>query len=190
MTQTIEQLTARVRELEEENARLKFALADTEALELGTSERLAASQAYAEQLRVAIDRVRSGAAALGLDRIFDIATEALALPHDTSALGAYVAKKVKEKTDVLHYRMEHCYSIDHVKIQCELDKITEQRDLAVEAIENIFHYIDDKNEMRLLDEHVSDDDEANSAVEYNEQLDGAVAQLRSVVSAIKESEGK
>ena len=62
MTQTIEQLTARVRELEtqlaannplldeaanrideleEENARLRFALADTEALELGTSERLA-----------------------------------------------------------------------------------------------------------------------------------------------------
>lgn len=72
----------------------------------------------------------------------------------------------------------------------EVAKLRNQRDLAVEAIENIFHYIDDKNEMRLLDEHVSDDDEANSAVEYNEQLDGAVAQLRSVVSAIKESEGK
>ena len=43
-TDVIEQLRERVRELEEENARLKFALADTEALELGTSERLAAAQ--------------------------------------------------------------------------------------------------------------------------------------------------
>ena len=71
MTQTIEQLTARVRELEEqyelaanlantsmdrvreleeENVRLRFALADTEALELGTSERLAASQAEIKRL--------------------------------------------------------------------------------------------------------------------------------------------
>ena len=72
MTQTIEQLTARVRELEtqlaannplldeaanrideleEENARLRFALADTEALELGTSERLAAIKAENESLK-------------------------------------------------------------------------------------------------------------------------------------------
>jgi len=50
----LEQLTARIAELEEENARLRFALADIEALELGTSERLAASQAYAEQLREAL----------------------------------------------------------------------------------------------------------------------------------------
>lgn len=55
MTQTIEQLTARVRELEEENARLRFALADTEALELGTSERLAASQLRETQLREALN---------------------------------------------------------------------------------------------------------------------------------------
>ena len=103
MTKTIEQLTARVRELEEENARLnalfvKAAKGKGENLKecFSLQQQLAASQLYAEQLRVAIDRVRSGAAALGLDRIFDIATEALALPHDTSALGAYVAKKVKE----------------------------------------------------------------------------------------------
>ena len=94
----IEQLQARARELEKESAELneqvdmqipKLAFAQLQA-------KLAASQLHAEQLREAIDRVRSGAAALGLDRIFDIATEALALPHDTSALDAYVAEKVKE----------------------------------------------------------------------------------------------
>ena len=56
---------------------------------------------------------------------------------DSYLLKAIVTGKVKEKTDALHYRMEHCYSIDHVKIQCELDKITKQRDLAVEALEKI-----------------------------------------------------
>ena len=127
MTQTIEQLTARVHELEEENARLNrtnssyanltkaqesqltnlrqrlyqlkgadSAIDSERQANCELTEQLAASQAYAEQLREAIDRVRSGAAALGLDRIFDIATEALSLPHDTSALDAYVSEKVKE----------------------------------------------------------------------------------------------
>lgn len=121
----IEQLTARIAELEEENARLvkldakrKKQLSDfddviddlnvvvscinpVEDLKRAIAalkEQLAASQLHAEQLREAIDRVRSGAAALGLDRIFDIATEALALPRDTSALDAYIAEKVKEAT--------------------------------------------------------------------------------------------
>ena len=102
-TEVIEQLTARVRELEEENARLKAECDDIkqvqfprklEAVAAGWKKQLAASQLHAEQLRVAIDRVRSGAAALGLDRIFDIATEALALHRDTSALNAYIAENV------------------------------------------------------------------------------------------------
>lgn len=124
----IEQLTARVRELEEENARLKFALADTEALELGTSERLAASQAYAEQLREALNTwigiasncsIESGCCCCGesmekhsspmmcghspvdmADSMVRSAIQktdkALALPHDTIALDAYVEQKVKE----------------------------------------------------------------------------------------------
>ena len=36
-----------------------------------------------------------------------------------------------------HYQMEHCYSIDHVKIQCDLDIVTKRRDLAVYALEDI-----------------------------------------------------
>ena len=91
MTQTIEQLTARVRELEEENARLRFALADTEALELGTSERLAASQAYTEQFLEALETLNK-VSNIGCDRV----EKALAIPRDTSALDAYVADKVKE----------------------------------------------------------------------------------------------
>ena len=87
----IEQLTARVRELEEENARLRFALADTEALELGTSERLAASQAYAKQLRVALETLNK-VSNIGCSLVDD----ALALPRNTSALDAYVEQKVKE----------------------------------------------------------------------------------------------
>ena len=124
MTQTIEQLTARIAELEEENARLKFALADTEALELGTSERLAASQAYAEQLREKIEALWGiiddidsyGDMAKADDKLFrslvekrqkdrwetGITTDGYVLnmpiPRDTSALDAYVSEKVKEAT--------------------------------------------------------------------------------------------
>ena len=60
----IEQLTARVRELEEENARLKAECDDIkqvqfprklEAVAAGWKKQLAASQAYAEQLREALE---------------------------------------------------------------------------------------------------------------------------------------
>ena len=87
---------------------------------------LAASQLHAEQLRVAIDRVRSGAAALGLDRIFDIATEALALPRDTSALDAYVEEKVSAARNIDEKQIAYLFE--------ERSALTRQRDLAVEAI--------------------------------------------------------
>ena len=101
MSQTIEQLTARVRELEESiesHAPEGRNYTNQQVVEMRQRflDKLAASQLHAEQLREAIDRVRSGAAALGLDRIFDIATEALALPRDTSALDAYVAKRLHD----------------------------------------------------------------------------------------------
>jgi hypothetical protein len=137
MTQTIEQLTARVRELEEENARLKAAVEYAETIRVENiayfEKQLATSQLREAQLRDLL------ANAIQFQdsyyRYADAIAEALAQPSDTSALDAYVAGKVKGKTDALHYRMEHCYSIDHVKIQCELDQMTKQRDLAVEALE-------------------------------------------------------
>lgn len=104
MTQTIEQLQAKVAELEEENARLRFALADTEALELGTSERLAASQAYAEQLREALTTcvcaMQDYQAGIGITEMFDkgerLGRKALSTPISTEALDKYVADKVKD----------------------------------------------------------------------------------------------
>lgn len=113
----IEQLTARITELEEENARLmkldakrKKQLSDfddvIDDLNVAVScinpvkdlkravanlkEQAAASQAYAEQLREALV-VLNGVSDLGCSLV----DEALALPSDTSALDAYVAEKVK-----------------------------------------------------------------------------------------------
>ena len=90
---------------------------------------LDASQLHAEQLRVAIDRVRSGAAALGLNRIFDIATEALALPRDTSALDAYVAEKVSAARNIDEKQIAYLFE--------ERSALIRKRDLAVAALEAI-----------------------------------------------------
>ena len=95
-----EQLRDKVRELEEENARLKAECDDIkqvqfprklEAVAIGWKKQLAASQAYAEQLRVALETLNK-VSNIGCDRV----EKALALPHSTSALDAYVAEKVKE----------------------------------------------------------------------------------------------
>lgn len=70
-TDLIEQLTARVRELDEENARLKAECDDIkqvqfprklEAVAVGWKKQLAASQAYAEQLREALEKTRGALA--------------------------------------------------------------------------------------------------------------------------------
>ena len=137
MTQTIEQLAARVRELEEENARLSdgavcgdcdgsgwlenrvegrypcACMTEAEPYQL-LAEQLAAAQAYAEQLREALV-VLNGVSDIGCSLVY----EALALPSDTSALDAYVAEKVKEASTQLLEKLE---------------QLTQQRDLAVEAI--------------------------------------------------------
>lgn len=167
MTQTIEQLTARVRELEEENARLKVAtnfgkskdihrLTEVVLSDCGISteyrpllekvenrlyeffdEQLATSQAYAEQLREVIEEFVEvctpqfcacepdvGYKCLACNPIEAVkaARELLALPHSTSALDAYVAEKVKDAKESLHYQSK------------AITTLTRQRDLAVEAI--------------------------------------------------------
>ena len=131
MPQTIEQLTARVRELEEENARLKAECDDIkqvqfprklESVAVGWKKQLAASQAYAEQLREKIEALWGiiddidsyGDMAKADDKLFrslvekrqkdrwetGITTDGYVLnmpiPRDTSALDAYVEQKVKE----------------------------------------------------------------------------------------------
>ena len=108
-TDVIEQLRERVRELEEENARLN---SEIEMLKSGKRSNirlgmeLAASQAYAEQLREALQTfideheectdADDWMAMLCSIEAHHVAEEALALPRDTSALDAYVAEKVKE----------------------------------------------------------------------------------------------
>ena len=140
MTQTIEQLQAKVAELEEENARLKEIEQTNDTLldQLGDKnaallaevasqkhcyaeavahyeKQLAASQAYAEQLREALSSVewedfhfdRHGNSqqhcpgcgnqkSVGRHTIQCPIGKAIALPRDTSALNAYVSEKVKE----------------------------------------------------------------------------------------------
>ena len=111
MTQTIEQLAARVRELEEENARLK-SLATTKGtmgLLADQLKQLAASQAYAEQLLEALEKLATIANQYAGHYPYQVATivdAALSLPADTSALDAYVAAKVKEagKFDMCSHR--------------------------------------------------------------------------------------
>ena len=99
MTQTIEQLTARVRELEEDAE--TYAKKDQANYEL--RQQLAASQAYAEQLREALLTCQNKQIIYECRptqnyKTYDseLVAQALALPRDTSALDAYVADKVKE----------------------------------------------------------------------------------------------
>ena len=187
MTQTIEQLTARVRELEEEKKELQ-ALLDFDNARLDQIEdeledveylgpyvegikvlktKLAASQAYAEQLREALELLNK-VSNIGCDRV----EKALALPRDTSALDAYVAEKVKESRpdfrqmremlramqageltvsrgleildmwwagnwddDMLPPVRQDLIEEDSMPVEI-IDRLTRQRDLAVEALEN------------------------------------------------------
>lgn len=134
----IRDLESRVRELEEDNARLKAECDDIkqaqfprklEAVAVGWKKQLATSQAYAEQLRELIKRahefVRDDLCNDGLSSLM----EALAIPTDTSALDAYVSEKV------LHLQEEHA---DLCRMNAEATllakELTRQRDLAVDAL--------------------------------------------------------
>lgn len=166
-TQTIEQLTARVRELElvvslkdeaiaertdrvreleEENARLN---SEIEMLKSGKRSNIrlgmeiAASQAYAEQLREALQWAKAGfnQAAMGiiiqreLEENFNLCRDALALHRDTSALDAYVSEKMKEAVSTQKEYYESVFQ-DGAK---RIATLTRQRDLAVEALEKQGH---------------------------------------------------
>ena len=142
MTQTIEQLTARVRELEEENARLKSLATTKGAMGLLADQlkQLAASQAYAEQLRVALQTfideheectdADDWMAMLCSIEAHHVAEEALTLPHDTNALDAYVAEKVKEAGKFDVWKTNPYTKV----LETSIEQLTKQRDLAVEAL--------------------------------------------------------
>ena len=135
----IDNLQARIAELEEENARLKAAVEYAETIRVENiayfEKQLAASQLSETQLREALQTyideheecqdADDWMAMLCSIEAHHVAEEALALPRDTSALDTYVAEKVKgAKAEVLD-------QVRHFK------RVREQRDLAVEALEKI-----------------------------------------------------
>lgn len=102
----IRDLESRVRELEEENARLKAAVEYAETIRVENiayfEKQLAASQLREIQLREALEKIGEVASpyrdGVKFNYIADISQEALAITTDTSALDAYVEQKVKEAT--------------------------------------------------------------------------------------------
>jgi len=144
--EAIAERTDRVRELEEENARLN---SEIEMLKSGKRSNIrlgmeiAASQAYAEQLREALQWAKAGfnQAAMGiiiqreLEENFNLCRDALALPRDTSALDAYVSEKMKEAVSTQKEYYESVFQ-DGAK---RIATLTRQRDLAVEALEKQGH---------------------------------------------------
>lgn len=159
--------------LETENAalraeveQLRMALADTEALELGTAERchrwresykmqeqqLAAAQLEAKRLRDAIFDMAGEEPAHSWKLAKEI--EALSSPTSTDALDAYVAEKVKECSEserkvsdaylrirelVGAWRTPDAPTPEQVYEHTEqcVGRLARQRDLAVSAIENL-----------------------------------------------------
>lgn len=137
----IEQLQANVAELEEENARLNdgavcgdcdgsgwlenrvegrypcTCMTEAEpyqllAEQLATSQaELAAEQLNNKMLREALEFLNARIVTMDLGGVVE---RALSTPASTEALDKYVAEKVKEKTDALHYRMEHLYLVDMI----------------------------------------------------------------------------
>ena len=126
MTQTIEQLTARVRELEEENARLKAAVEYAETIRVENiayfEKQLAAEQLNNKLLREALLPMTQGFYWLRHEN-FVLAERLLSEPLDTSALDAYVAKRL------------HDMACDKGLLRIQVEELTRQRDLAVEALE-------------------------------------------------------
>ena len=152
MTQTIEQLTARVRELEEENARLKAECDDIkqvqfprklEAVAAGWKKRLAAEQLNNKLLREALEFLDSRIVTMDLGGVVE---RALSHPASTEALDKYVAEKVKEATlpvadELQKTRLQMITDFGQYQESHEqVATLTRQRDLAVEALKEIMEY--------------------------------------------------
>lgn len=146
MTKTIEQLTARVRELEEENARLKAAVEYAETIRVENiayfEKQLATSQLRETQLRKALEAVikvhgyESG-----------IPVEAISTQASTEALDKYVAEKVKEAGKFDMWKTNPYTKV----LETSNEQLTKQRDLAVEALEDVRKELQQSND-RLNEE--------------------------------------
>lgn len=142
----IEQLQAKVAELEEENARLKAAVEYAETIRVENiayfEKQLATSQLRETQLRKALEAVikvhgyESG-----------IPVEALSLPASTEALDKYVAEKVKEAGKFDVWKTNPYTKV----LETSIEQLTKQRDLAVEALEDVRKELQQSND-RLYEE--------------------------------------
>ena len=132
----IEQLTARVRELEEALEGYRANRKEDMEMQVQQHKYIISLQAYAEQLREALETLNK-VSNIGCDRV----EKALALPRDASALDAYVAERVKE----LQERLSKALAVLGADTQIEAEAVmrnyknqiatlTRQRDLAVEAL--------------------------------------------------------
>ena len=176
----IDNLQARIAELEAENARLKAAVEYAETIRVENiayfEKQLAASQLSETQLREALQTyideheecqdADDWMAMMCSMEAHHAADKALSQPSDTSSLVSFVAEEVKE----LDEANEHHRQLARVSRDNEL-KATKQRDLAVEALEKIA---------------------APVRVDgtYNRCREACEILARETLSAIKESEGK
>ena len=162
MTQTIEQLTARVRELEEEK-RIAELIAELEHIReqknlLWFEFSIATQQLAAEQLnnKLLRDALEAVIKVHGYES--GIPVEALAQPSDTFALDAYVAEKVKACRELDEKQIAYLFE--------ERNTLTRQRDLAVYGL-----------------------NEAEVYMTYCKPIE-AMREIRKALLAIKESDGK
>ena len=155
----IRDLESRVAELEAENARITTDVTyyrnsyDSVCIGINRErDQLLLAQAEIKRLRDAVEAVccdPDGSVCIGLlggcyaDK--EVLEQALAQPSDTSALDAYVADKVKEATLPIadQLQKERLQAItdfgQYQEAHDQITTLTRQRDLAVEALERIYH---------------------------------------------------
>ena len=154
--QTIEQLTARVRELEWENVKLKAESRDAslglndyygsklaaaqaecefqrnahkqaEELMLEQSKQLAAEQLNNKLLREALEFLNARIVTMDLGGVVE---RALSIPASTEALDKHVAEKVKKAGKFDMWKTNPYTKV----LETSIKQLTKQRDLAVEAM--------------------------------------------------------
>ena len=123
----IDNLQARIAELEEENAHIKQSRENFAVHAEQTLQQLAAEQLNNKRLREALEAVikvhgyESG-----------IPVEAISTQASTEALDKYVAEKVKEAGKFDMWKTNPYTKV----LETSIEQLTKQRDLAVEALEN------------------------------------------------------
>ena len=133
MTQTIEQLTARVAELEEENKNLLAANRDCLDHFNAMQKDLAIAEEHNARIREKLLPYPKLAHNTGFFYLQEFFEEILSLPASREALDKYVAEKVREAGKFDIWRTNPYTKV----LETSIKQLTKQRDLAVEALEKI-----------------------------------------------------